>query len=107
MIHAASGTHHLTFSQAGYENEYREVHVGETALDLPTVTMRIVSGTLMLSTNPPGASVRVNGQLIPQVTPAQITLPPGSYLITVEKSGKSQSQRIEIQQDPVYLRIPL
>jgi serine/threonine protein kinase len=107
MIHAPSGTHHLTFSEAGYENEYREVRIGDTAQDLPTITMRKPSGTLMLSTNPPGASVLVNGQLVPQITPAQITLPPGSYSITVEKGGKSQTQRIEIQQDPVYLRIPL
>jgi tRNA A-37 threonylcarbamoyl transferase component Bud32 len=107
MIHAPSGLHHLTFSQAGYENEYREVHVGETAQDIPPVTLRQPSGTLMLSTNPPGASVRVNGKLIPQITPAAITLAPGSYMITVEKSGKSQTQRVDIEQNPVYLRIPL
>lgn len=107
MIHAPSGLHHLTFSQAGFENEYREVHMGDTAQDLPPVTLRRPSGTLMLSTSPPGASVRVNGQLVPQITPAQITLPPGSYMITVEKGGKSQTQQVEIQQSPVYLKIPL
>jgi len=107
MIHAPSGIHHLTLSQAGYENEYREIRVGDTAQDLPTVTLRKPSGTLMLSTSPPGASVRVNGELVPQITPAQIVLPPGSYSITVEKGGKSQTQKVDIQQNPVYLRIPL
>jgi serine/threonine-protein kinase len=107
MIHATTGTHNLTFSQAGYENEYREVHVGETAEDVPPVTLRKPSGTLMLTTNPPGANIRVNGEMVPQVTPAQITLPPGSYSITVEKGGKTQTQRVDIEQSPVYLRIPL
>jgi serine/threonine-protein kinase len=107
MIHAASGTHHLTFAQAGFENEYREVHVGDIAQDLPTVTLRKPGGTLMLTTDPPGATVRVNGQMVPQLTPAQITLAPGSYTITVEKGGKSQTQHVDIQQDPFYLRIPL
>jgi serine/threonine-protein kinase len=107
MIHAKTGTHNLTFSQAGYENEYREVQVGETAEDAPPVTLRKPSGTLMLTTNPPGANIRVNGELVPQVTPAQITLPPGSYSISVEKGGKTETQRVDIQQSPVYLRIPL
>jgi len=107
MIHAPSGTHHLTFSQTGYENEYREVRVSDTAQDLPVVLMRKPSATLMLSTNPPGANVLVNGQLVPQITPAQLTLAPGTYNITVEKGGRSQTQKIEIRQDPVYLRIPL
>jgi tRNA A-37 threonylcarbamoyl transferase component Bud32 len=107
MIHAAAGTHNLTFSQAGYENEYREVHVGDTAADVPPVTLRKPSGTLMLTTNPTGANIRVNGELVPQVTPALIVLPPGSYSITVEKGGKTQTQKVDITQSPTYLRIPL
>jgi serine/threonine-protein kinase len=107
MVHAAAGVHNLTISQAGYENEYREIRIGDTAQDVPPITLRKPSGTLMLTTNPPGASVHVNGQLIQQVTPAQITLPPGSYSITVEKGGKTQTQRVEIEQGMVYLRIPL
>jgi serine/threonine protein kinase len=107
MVHAPTGIHNLTISQAGYENEYREVRIGDTAQDIPPISLRKPSGTLMLTTNPPGASVRVNGQLVQQVTPAQITLPPGSYSITVEKGGKTQTQRVDIEQGMVYLRIPL
>jgi serine/threonine protein kinase len=107
MVHATTGTHNLTISQAGYENEYREVRIGDTAQDVPPITLRKPSGTLMLTTNPSGASVRVNGQLIQQVTPAQITLPPGNYSITVEKGGKTQTQKVDIGQGMVYLRIPL
>jgi serine/threonine protein kinase len=107
MIHAATGTHSLMFSQAGYENEYREIRIGDTALDIPPVTLRKPSGTLMLTTNPPGASVRVDGRLVPELTPTQLNLPPGSYTITVEKGGKMQTEKIDIQQSPVYLRIPL
>ena len=107
MVHATTGIHNLSISQAGYENEYREIRIGDTAQDIPPITLRKPSGTLMLTTNPPGASVRVNGKAIPQITPAEITLPPGTYSITVEKGGLSQTQRVEIQQSPVYLRIPL
>ena len=107
MVRAATGTHHLTISQAGFENEYREVHVGETAQDVPPITLRKPSGTLMLSTTPAGASIRVDGKLITQTTPTAISLAPGTYSITVEKGGQSRTQKIEIQQSLVYLRIPL
>jgi len=107
MLHGAPGVHRLTLAQAGYENESREIHIGETAFDLPPVTLRKPNGTLMLTTTPPGASVRVNGKLVPETTPAQINLPPGSYSITVDKAGHSQTQRIELRDSPVYLRIPL
>ena len=107
MVHAVTGTHHLTISQAGYENEYREIHVGETAQDVPPITLRKPSATLMLTTNPPGANVRVDGKLFPQVTPTAISLPPGTYSITVEKGGQQKTQKIEIEQSLVYLRIPL
>ena len=107
MVHAVTGTHNLTISQAGYENEYREIRIGETAQDVPPITLRKPSGTLMLTTNPSGASVRVDGQLVQQITPAQITLPPGTYSVTVEKGGKTQTQKVEIGQGMLYLRIPL
>jgi hypothetical protein len=107
MVHGATGVHHLTISQAGYLNEYREIHIGDTAQDIPLIVLRKPSGTLMLTTSPAGASIHVNGQLVQQLTPAQLVLPPGSYSITVEKGGKSQTQKIDLQQNTTYVRIPL
>ena len=107
MLHASSGVHNVTISQAGYENEYRELHVGDTAQDLPPINLRKPSGTLMLTTVPAGANVRVNGELQKQVTPAQINLAPGTYSITVEKDGRSQTQKVQMDQSLVFLRIPL
>ncbi len=107
IVHASTGIHHLTISQAGYENEYREIRIGDTAQDVPPITLRKPSGTLMLTTTPPGATVRVDGKLIQQLTPATIVLPPGTYSITVERGGQSRTQRVEIQQSLVYLRIPM
>ncbi len=81
--------------------------MGDTATDVPPISLRRPSGTLMLTTNPPGASVRINGKLESQVTPAQITLPPGTYSVTVEKGGRTQTQRIDLHEDTIYMRIPL
>ncbi len=107
MLHGAPGVHRLTLAQAGYENESRDVRIGETAFDLPPINLRKPSGTLMLTTNPTGATVRINGKLMPDLTPAQLMLPPGTYSITVEKAGRSQTTRVDMRDIPVYLRIPL
>ncbi len=70
MLHGPAGVHHLTYSLAGYQNEYREIHIGETALDSPLVTLRQPRGTLLLTTVPPGAGIRVDGMPVQGTTPA-------------------------------------
>jgi serine/threonine protein kinase len=107
MLHGPAGVHHLTYSLAGYQNEYREIRIGETAIDAPLVALRQPRGTLLLTTTPPGASVRVDGKPVPGTTPAQISLAPGPHNVTVELGGRSQTQRVEVQDSPVYLRFTL
>ncbi|MDE3198872.1 MAG: PEGA domain-containing protein, partial [Acidobacteriota bacterium] len=97
MLHGTTGVHQLAISQVGYINEYREVHVGDMAVDVPQVTLSRPQGTVFVTTNPPGASIRVNGELLPEVTPAKITRPPGVYAITVEKNGVSRTQRVQVR----------
>jgi hypothetical protein len=107
MLHGPTGTHRLTISQAGYENESREIRIGAAATDVPSITLRRLTGTLMVTTNPAGASVRINGKLVPGLTPAQIDLPPGTYSVTVEKGGRSETQRVDLGETTKYLRIPI
>ncbi len=108
MLHGTPGVHHLTYSLAGFKNEYREIRVGEAAMDAPTVALRLPAGTLMLTTNPSGATVAIDGKPVPgTVTPAQIALPPGTHSVTVQRGGRSQTQQVQIEESPVYLRFTL
>ena len=60
--------------------------------------MGSMQGTLMLSSDPVGAVVLINGKRQTQVTPAQIQLAPGSYSITVEwKDGKQATRTVQIK----------
>ena len=52
---------------------------------------------LFRSSVPAGAAISVNGRPIPQVTPAQIPLSPGTYTIAIEKNGKQASATVEIR----------
>ena len=107
MLQATPGVHHLTVAQEGFQTEYREIHVGDGASEIPTITLRQPTGTLMLMTNPAGANIWINGKMLEQTTPAQLSLSPGSYTVTVAKDGRSQTQNIQLHENPLYLRIPL
>jgi hypothetical protein len=43
-----------------------------------------------------------------QVTPAQLSLAPGSYNVTVEKDGKQGSRAIDVHGDAInYMKVTL
>jgi len=95
---AAPGHHSIQITKPGYEMEIREVEVGAAPMELPAVVLRAVQGTLMLSSDPPGAAIQINGKAYAQPTPARITLPPGNYTITVAwKDGKAATRTVEIR----------
>jgi serine/threonine-protein kinase len=106
-IEALPGRHTVSLSMPGHQVERREFDVGSNPVELPAVVLRTTGGTLMLTSVPSGAAVLVNGRRIPQTTPAQIPLAPGTYKITVEKDGKQNSQTVEVRGGLSYLKIPL
>ena len=81
--------------------------MGDEAQDLPPITLRQPGGTLMITTDPAGASISINGQMVTEKTPAALTLKPGSYSVTVEKNGVSKTQPIAVPDGTLYVRIPL
>ena len=102
------GRHAITFNQDGYQRESREIRIIDSPLELPTVTLRAQSGTLMLTSTPNGAAIFVNDKPYPQATPTQLSLPPGTYSVRVEKNGLQKSKAIEIQNGVTnYINIPL
>jgi hypothetical protein len=97
-IEAAPGHHTIGIAKQGYDIENRDVEVGSIPMELPAVVLRAVQGTLMLTSQPEGAAVLVNGKRYSQATPAQINLAPGTYSITVEwKDGKQTTRTVEIR----------
>ena len=106
-LSAAPGRHTLGVSMPGYQMERREFVVGSNALELAPVVLRAAGGTLMLTSDPIGAAVSVNGKRIDMVTPAQIPLPTGTYTIAVEKDGRLATEKVEIRNGINYRKILL
>jgi len=106
-LDAMPGRHVILLTMQGYETERREVDLGSGPVELPAVILRAPGGTLLLTTVPAGASIAVNGKKVSQITPAQLSLPPGTYNITVEKDGKQSTRPVEVRNGLSYLKIQL
>jgi serine/threonine protein kinase len=105
---AAPGHHTIAFTLPGYQIEHRDVTVGSESMELPAVILHAFNGVLMLSSTPPGASILVNGRPVPETTPAQLSLAPGTYKISVQKNGSQSVKTVEIHNgDTQVLRVTL
>ena len=107
-LNAAPGHHTIAITMPGYQIEHREIDLGNSGTELPPVMMRTLGGTIMVTSQPAGASILVNGRKLPQVTPAQVNLSPGTYNITVEKDGKQGSRAVDVRSESMsYLKVTL
>jgi tRNA A-37 threonylcarbamoyl transferase component Bud32 len=106
-VDAAPGRHLIAVSLDGFQPEHREVDVGTSPVELPAVILRAAGGTLMLTSIPNGATVLVDGKPTGKTTPTQLTLPPGSYKITVEHEGRQVTQTVQLGTGLSYLKITM
>ncbi|MCU1239127.1 MAG: serine/threonine protein kinase [Candidatus Solibacter sp.] len=106
-LKATPGRHTLTVAMPGYQIERREFQMGNGPQEMAPVILRAAGGTLMLTSDPVGAVVLVNGKRIDMVTPAQIPLAPGTYVIGVEKDGRQVTENIEIRNGINYRKLLL
>jgi serine/threonine-protein kinase len=106
-VDAAPGRHLIAVSLDGYQAEHREVDVGTSPVEMPAVILHEAGGTLMLTSNPNGASVLVDGKPTGKTTPATLTLAPGNYKITVDHDGRQVTQTVQVGSGIVYLKITL
>ncbi|MDD3694728.1 MAG: PEGA domain-containing protein [Lentisphaeria bacterium] len=90
----AHGRHTVELRKAGYENSERIVQIPDRLASRPIVLQQ-KAGTLLLSSEPSGAHVWHERQLL-GVTPVLIEgLAPGSYKLTVRGPG-CESKKIEV-----------
>jgi hypothetical protein len=107
-LQAPPGRHSVSVSLGGYQTERREIVTGNHPQELPLITLRAPGGTLMLSTEPRGATIQIDGKAMPQTTPAQIPLAPGRHTVTVQINGKTASRTVEVQNGAInYQRITI
>jgi serine/threonine protein kinase len=85
MLPLSGGRHALTVQLAGYRPYPRVFSVPQDG-DL-FLRLAKVSGTLSITSNPPGASIEVDGTMEGKRTPAVFDLTPGTYHVKVARGG--------------------
>ena len=107
-LKASTGEHTISLSHPGFRNLTRSISVRDASFDLPTLTMAQALGTLMLQTDPPGATITIDDKRWPSVTPAPLSLPPGKYRLALEKGNAKTTRTIDIHDGELStLRVPL
>ena len=92
------GNHQAMASLAGFEPHPRSFKLSSEPMDLE-FELRQITGTLMVSSDPSGADVYVNGEKMASKTNSVLKLPPGYHSVRVEKDGAVAERSIEIGQN--------
>ncbi len=81
------GQHAVTVSLDGYRPETRRSEVTASQRSNITVALAATMGFMMVSSDPPGAEILVDGNPTGQVTPAKVKALQGNHTFTVRKPG--------------------
>ncbi len=85
--HLAAGHHTLVFTKAGYLQQTRTIDsIAAKSVDVSAELTPAVS-TLVVTSNPQGANVWVDGKDSGMTTPAQLTVEKGFHRLAVRKTG--------------------
>ena len=92
------GRHSLLMTMEGYRDSLKIFEVPQTGFVFQQLEKRL--GRLGVNTNPPGATIYVDGQARPERTPFILTLPPGRYRVAVELAGYArEEEEIDLRAD--------
>ncbi len=85
LLQLSSGRHAVTVQLAGYRPYPRVFNVPQDG----DIFLRLnkASGTLSITSNPPGATIEVDGTMQGKRTPAIFNLAPGTYHVKVARAG--------------------
>jgi hypothetical protein len=85
--HLAAGEHTVVFSKAGYLQQTRAVQSVAGSSVGVSAELAATAATLVVTSNPQGADIWVDGKDTGLNTPSQLTVDKGQHRITVRKTG--------------------
>ena len=85
-VELAAGRHAIVARKEGYFPLAKDFTVDANQPEI-TFTLSQITGSLMIATEPAGASIAVNGTPRTETTPANIPLPIGQYKVKLTKEG--------------------
>jgi hypothetical protein len=92
----APGRHYVELTLPGYLMEHRMINVTDGPQHLAPIALRPPMVTLLLSSEPQGATISVDGKVQDKTTPVQLNLPRGTYTVVMTKDGKSKTRIVQL-----------
>ncbi len=94
-----SGRHTLAATMPGFR---RTLRILETPRDNEVfLNLDRSSGTVMIRSEPRGATIYVNGEARSDRTPAMFSLPVGNYTIEVVNDGQRESRQVQVRDSEI------
>ncbi len=81
------GAHSITTSKAGYATDTRTINVVSANRATATIRLTQLMATLIVRSDPAGASIFVDGRDVGTKTPAQVSVDKGQHVVLVRMSG--------------------
>jgi serine/threonine-protein kinase len=81
------GQHSIIVSKAGYSTDSRSVAVTSANRATTVIHLAQLMATLIVKSDPPGASIYVDGRDVGPKTPAQVSVDKGQHVVLVRMSG--------------------
>ncbi len=99
----------LTFRKAGHKDETRTIRLPLSAGASVSVTLMAASAVLPVTSDPPGATVTLDGQRQRGVTPLELTVDPGEeHVLALALEGHGpQEVRLTPRQMPAEVKVKL
>jgi hypothetical protein len=102
MLQIGGGRHALTVQLPGYRPYPRVFNVPQDG-DLFLKLSKAV-GTLNVTSQPPGASIELDGMPKSERTPASFKLAPGTYHVKVTRGGAFLDFDVQLRDDEIITR---
>lgn len=98
-----AGRHTISLHHAGYRDARRIVEIpSDPGL---IVDLTATTGTLSVSTSPPGLTVVVDGVTQARKTPMNVALPVGQHRVDVYKGNDRQSLTVNIEDGQISSKV--
>ncbi len=81
------GQHSITVSKAGYSSDSRTIDVTSGNRATANIHLAQLMATLVVKSDPPGASIYVDGRDTATKTPGQVSVDKGQHVVLVRMSG--------------------
>jgi len=87
LTNVQPGAHSVTVSKSGYSTDTRTIQVTSGNRASSAIRLMQLSATLVVKSNPPGATIYVDGRAVGTKTPAQVSIDKGQHTVLVRLSG--------------------